>query len=806
MSDAIDHAYQAFQALLADLPNFEKTLNNEADVRLKVIDTVLMDVLGWTKAEIAPEEATGNGFLDYKLSIEGIGRVVVEAKKTSRSFGLAEREGGAAYKLSGPVFKNGDLQEGIQQAIKYSAYKNTELACVTNGFEWVIFRGNRIGDGTDTLDGKAFQFNSLQGVSKDFQTFYDLLARDQVRNLVFRALFQEIEGRIIRHGGFRRALRTTSSAIFLTQPDVIPELDRLMTSFFRRITDENDKEMLEFCFVETKESKAAEQRLLRLAEDLVGHIRALDTQSGSQLTDLLEHAKSANLHQFILLVGTKGAGKSTFIHRFFNSMLPSALRDSLVPITVNLADSDGDERTVVEWLRHQLLEKAELALGGEVPTWEELIGHMFFSEYQRWSNSTMAPLYRSDKEAFKVEFGKHVESIRQGSPLDYIRGLLRNFVKGRKRLPCLIFDNADHFSIDFQERVFQFARSIFEQELCVVVMPITDKTSWQLSRQGALQSFESEALLLPTPSAKQVLDKRINFVMKKLDEEVHKDKATYFVGKGIRVDVSDLVKFVRGLQEVFLNTEKTVYVIGQLSNHSIREVLELARDLINSPHVGLDETFKAYVLGSAVHVQDYKVRSALIKGRYDIYVPASAKFVHNIFELNTELETSPLLGLRILQALKDGVIHIGETKSRYTSKVDLYTYILAMGFDRRAVDLWLDALLKKALVLNYDPTKTDAEAATQLETSPSGELHLYWGRGNYDYLVAMAEVTTIHDQSAFNDLENASRGQGQRRAYDMITVFVTYLHGEDRIFCRIPDHESFRGQHDLSFRLGNLSV
>src|SRR6185436_2721196 len=99
-------------------------------------------------------------------------------------------------------------------------------------------------------------------------------------------------------------------------------------------------------------------------------------------------------------------------------------------------------------------------------------------------------------------------------PLDYILALLRNLVSGRKQIPCIVVDNADHFSIDFQEKVFQFARSLFEQEFCIVIMPITDKTSWHLSRQGALQSFENEALLLPTPSAKRVLERRIEFVLK----------------------------------------------------------------------------------------------------------------------------------------------------------------------------------------------------------------------------------------------------------------------------------------------------
>jgi len=800
-TDVIDIAFKQLEKLLADVEQFGDTLFTESDTRIKIIDTLLIEVLGWQKADILTEEQAGKGFLDYKLSIDGLSKVIVEAKRDARGFELAERDCGGAYKLSGPVFKNANLQEGIAQAVHYSAYKGSELACVTNGREWVVFRSNRIGDGLDTLDGMAFVFPTLKCVREQFRTFYDLLAKPQVKNLMFRGAFQQAEGRIIRHSDFEKRLRPQASARFLAQPEIVPALDRIMTSFFQRLTDEHDKEMLEECFVETKESKVAEQRLLRLAEDLVGHIRPLDTRSGGQLTKILEHARRTKLNQFILIVGTKGAGKSTFVQRFFDLRLPSELRGVCIPIHVNLADSDGDEHRILDWLRLTLLEKAEHALGGGTPTWDEIIGHMFFSEYQRWSTGSMKHLYERDKQDFKVQFGQHIEKIRSENPLEYIRGLLRNLVLGRKQLPCLVFDNADHFSIELQERVFQFARSLFEQELCVVIMPITDKTSWQLSRQGALQSFENEALLLPTPSAKQVVEKRIAFVLKKLKEDEPKEKDTYFFGKGIRVEFSDLLKFITALEEVFLNSDKTGYWLGCLSNHDIRQVLVLSRDVINSPHLGFDEAFKAYVTRSAMEIPEGKIRRAMVRGRYDIYPADSHKFVHNIFDLNAELKTSPLLGLRILQVAKDAAIHHGETKTAYIPKNDLVAYMCGMAFERRAVTLWLDALLKRALLFNYDPTCVEENNATQLEISASGELHLFWGCGGYDYIFAMAETTPVRDEATFKEMELAYRQRAQNQFYGVMGNFLRYLVTEDQLFCRIPDHESYRGQAVLLNKL-----
>jgi hypothetical protein len=470
-TDSIDIAFAKFERLLEEARQFGDTLFTEADTRVKIIDTMLIDVLGWQKADVFTEESAGKGYLDYKLAIEGLSKVIVEAKRDGRDFELATRECGGAFKLSGPVFKNSDVQEGISQAIHYSSYKGTELACVTNGREWVVFRSNRIGDGVDTMEGKAFVFPSLECIRNQFRLFFDLLAKHRIRNLVFRGLLQEAEGRIF--------------------------------------------------------------------------------------------------------------------------------------------------------------------------------------------------------------------------------------------------------------------------------------------------------------------------------------------GKGIRVDFSDLIKFVLALQEVFLNSDKTSYWIGCLANHDIRRVLEVSRDLINSPHLGFDEAFKAYVVGSAIHIRPYKIRKALIPGRYDIYTPESHKYLHNVFDLNGEIQTSPVLGLRILQALKDADIRHGETRSKYISKVDLVGYLCGMGLERRAISLWLDALLKRALVLNYDPTCIDESSATRLEISPTGELHLFWGCGDYDYLFAMAETTPIRKEGAFIEMQRAYHEHwGKHYRSVVLADFLRYLIMEDQIFAQVPDHESYNGQHGLVRRLG----
>src|SRR6184192_3035708 len=97
-TDIIDAKFERFELLLKEVEQFADTLFTESDTRIKIIDTVLIEVLAWDKADILTEDPANRGFLDYRLSIGGLAKAVIEAKRDSRHFDLKERECGAAYK------------------------------------------------------------------------------------------------------------------------------------------------------------------------------------------------------------------------------------------------------------------------------------------------------------------------------------------------------------------------------------------------------------------------------------------------------------------------------------------------------------------------------------------------------------------------------------------------------------------------------------------------------------------------------------------------------------------------------------
>jgi hypothetical protein len=483
-----------------ELPQYSDTLITEADVRMKLIDRIFVEVLGWPYADIHLEEQAGKGeskhlkgYIDYNCTIRGLNRLVIEAKREGRDLGISPDRSAQYFKLNGPAFSSEHAREGIEQAVRYCGHKNAELACVTNGRQWIVLLANRRGDGKDTLNGYGFVFGSLEGVKKSFKLFYDLLSHDSVSKYRYRAEFQGAEGQPTRAHDFRAAVRKPESRCFLTSSEIYKDIDRVMVSFFRDIRGEDDSEMRRLCFVTTNESREAESTLARISEDLRDRIRTLKTTTGGELTKTIKRVQDMKKREFVLLVGTKGAGKSTFIDRFFEDVLPASVKNDCVIVRVDVSESGADESTIIRWLDEHFLEATEKAVFPDrAPNFNDLRG-MYYKEYDRLKTGPRQRLYETDKDRFDIEFGEHIERRREERPHEYIEHMLHRVVHSYEKVPCLIFDNADHYSIDFQDRVFQYAHSFYKKVLCLVLFPITDKTSWQLSRQGALQSFYTES-------------------------------------------------------------------------------------------------------------------------------------------------------------------------------------------------------------------------------------------------------------------------------------------------------------------------
>lgn len=794
----LDEGKVAFDELMIQWEPVLKTIDNEADTRFKLIDQILSNVLGWHRlADFSLEKYGESGYADYVLAADGRDRMVVEAKRASTVL-VGTRAKSTQYLAVGSVALT-SAQSGLKQAQGYCVDTGTIFALLTSGIEWIAYLAIRE-RGKKPADGKVIVFPNLNAISEDFAQFWDLFSRQSVIEERFKIRIREIEGLRVQSSETLKPILKTGDFKYLVKSQLAVDLDRVFKEFFSSMAGENDPEMLAQCFVESKESKEADVNLEKITSTLIGQLEIMSSDKGDQLQRRIHDAVTSKHGEFILIIGNKGAGKTTFIDRFFRLILPANLRDSCIVIRVDVGDATGDIASIVPWLDQQILHimESELFVNG-IATNEQLQG-IFYSEYCRWRDGPHKHLYETNKDAFKIKFGEYLENLRSTQVHAYIERLMNDVVENRKKMPCLVFDNTDHFSEKFQESVFQYAQSLFRSVFSFVICPITDRTIWELSKHGPLQSYDTTSFYLPVPAMKSVLEKRVKFIQNKLTED-NGNRAEYFIGRGIRLSIQDITAFAACVEEIFVANEGVSRIIGGLANFDIRRSLQLSQKVVTSPHIKIDELVKLYLTDGGIPVNQRSIYVAILCGDSNHFSQTASHFVVNQFEVQGDDLTSPLIETSILKFFMDIENQGGkDVQASHATVEDAMGYFNSMGVLQSTVKVHIQRLAKSQLLATYDAAELDLKEDTRLRITPSGKIHYEWALNNSSYITETALATPLRSCSVRDELVTLWSAKGKKGREDwekFIRKFAEYCLEQDAMFISLPTAIAYSGQKEI---------
>lgn len=561
----------------------------------------------------------------------------------------------------------------------------------------------------------------------------------------------------------------------------------LFSQFFSRLSDEQDREMLRECFVETNESRRADLELQKIIQKVLNNISSIGTERGDALQAELERTIASQRFETTLLIGNKGSGKSTFIERFFDLTLPLSLREKLIVVRLDLGNYHGDQEKIVSWVILQLRDILEMRVCAHNPASYEDLQGIFFKEYQRWMNGSRRPLYENDKDKFKIQFGEHMENRRENQPDEYVRLLLNWASRGQKKLPCLIFDNTDQFSIEVQDAVYQLAHSLESAAPVFNIVPITDRTVWRLSKAGALQSYAAKSFYLPVPEAKEIIFRRVAFLKNKLKAEPKAAKA-YFSRKGFQVEVNDLQMLAEAVHKVFVENDYVSGLIGRLANFDVRRMLKLAERIFLSPKIAIDDIIKSKFGGPTITTNKFRTHRALIKSEYDRFY--KNEFVSNLFHTNAQRPESLLLAYYILWMLRQRVNNNrgDNIEAAHWLVAELCEFFEGCGVAEELVLQSVCRLYDRRLVEALDPNLKQIGMSDKITIKDSGIAHIDLVLSSSVYVEQMALISGINVLSIRDDLRRRNR----MIAFDELrTIFLQYVLQVDAARVSIPHNHTY---------------
>lgn len=760
---------------------------NEAQTRFHVIDEFLTNELDWKKDAIRVEPyIEGAGFADYAFFSSGRCRAVLEAKKDALELCSVKQTGVAVVALDGSALKG--AADGVSQAIGYAARFGSAVGVVTNGRQWIMFLASR-SDGKPPNEGLAVVFPTIESILNSWAQFYDFMSEAGLQEHKLATYLREREsGSTSVPASYFRAVDRSQKRVPQVS-DLAFSLSELFRKSFIKINTKSREALIE-CFVETRSSRETDVAFEKIVNELIDRaLRRLDTidvSNPDNLQGLLETSVDLRTGEFVLLVGNKGSGKTTFLDRFFSKILPASLKERVLHLSVDLLKSEGSDTHLTAWMSGELIRQAERQLFGPTPTYDQLRG-AFWPMYKRMSTGELAPLYKRDRDAFRQRFGEDLASLRRDQPREYLLELLKRSLVGQQRLPILVFDNVDHLPRSTQDRVFQYAVGLSTSVASFLICPVTDTTVWSLSKAGPLQSFHSRAFFLPVPSLKDVFAKRLDVLQAELrDTEEGKGKSA-LVGQGMRLTIKDLQSFCAAVESIFVSTSDITAVIGRLCNYDVRRSLELSGEILSSPWIGLEELLRMYVARGEVRPKRTALMTALVLQKGTLYDEDKHNFLVNIFARPAGALASPFMSLYLLRFLSMADDKASTTRDRFISVSQLWDKFHSLGVHRETFRYYIDRLFSRALIEAYDPSERALRDETLVRISPAGAAHSRLVYSDNVYISQMALITPLANEAACISIRDESQKtfQGWMK---ICNILLTQMKIEDaRVFPALSD-------------------
>jgi len=781
----LDEAFSTASKIIDEAKENIEKIRSEEDAKIQIITRLLCESLGWSFSDISAEKHHDNGYSDYLISIGDSTAILVEAKRIGKvNVSTAEIDKVRYLKLNGTGLKK--CAEGINQAFSYSAPNGLPITVLTDGIRWIVFK--TFPGGAPYKDKEAIVFPSLEAVRNDFSIFFDLLSKGNFGKKIYNQVFDKVHGnRVFLTQNLDAAIPDYKVKIS-SKSELAHDLDKMFSRFFSRLTGEEDEELLIECFVETKESRIADFSLEKMTASVLGNIAPKDKDVDAELSALIERnidseAAGNAVGQTIFIVGPTGAGKSTFLERFFKRTLPRALRERCDIIRVNFLNSSGTEKTLLTWLTEQIissLEKQNYKDGN--PSFDELQG-LYYSEYQRRKSGTGAILYENNRNQFKLEFGQYLDDVVEKDREGYLKKILTDVVNNRKKLPIFVLDNTDEFSPEFKVKLFQFIQSFNRHaKHCLVIFPVTDKSAWAFSKTDIYGIHKSKSFFLPTPSPREVFRKRIDFLKNKILAVNSGDsKKSYFSSKGIKISIENIASFAEVLEKIFVDHEYTSKTIGELTNYNIRRTLLMSQRVITSSVFKVDDLVTSYMTGEFVAPNFSKFMDALIKGDYEVYKEGDTPEIFPVFQTDSEIQQSPLLHIRILSLLDAARKSSSNIEERHLLASSITSYFDAIGATESSIDRALLKLLQNRLIEPYDTSERDLTPDQRLAISHKGTAHLRLSTRNSVYFYQMALTTGLSDEEIASKIFDiySSKVPFLQKTKRIRELFLKYILTED---------------------------
>lgn len=763
MRISCDEGLKAFSALTRN----EWPKLSEADTRSKIIDPVFRKCLNWQETDFLREEHDTSGYVDYLFKVRNMNSFVVEAKTNGKSFNIPiSYNFRRRYAIGGAISKDEAIKNALIQTQKYCIGHGARYGVITNGDQYIIFEAMKTGE--EWEKGNCVVFYNLDDIQRHFNEFWDILSKDAVE----KNSFLEIVSKEIEEMTF---IRPIDNVIIknIRQPrnDLYRYITPIIDYTFQEITNPDKLDVLKQCYVYEEEFDEVDKYLKNEFAYIMPTIYDLH-----EIKKIIQDKGSSGVFQrdfyknidklgkgygepiLLLLLGSIGSGKTTFIHRFFNVVLTEKEKEKKLWFYVDWREGPTDIAEIRPFLLKSIVEE-------------------FYRKYEKIATH-LKQEFAYDEIAPNIDAIKHLFAL----------------LKAMGYVLSLVVDNVDQHrssSPTFHENVFIEANALTKELRIITLMTLREESYYRSDLTGAFDAYYIQKYVIKPPDFIKLIVYRLTYILKKLELPENQFKELL----GTNVDFGSRLPTIRTFLNIICDSfskprAEISEFMSRTSGGNMRRTLQLFGNFLMSGNTNINEILYQYRKSGSYHIPPHQLIKSIMLGDYKYY-SEEPSYLMNVFDFNTEYSNDHFLNLKILKYAEEHLANITDIGRGFIEINQLMKEATDILISPKAIEDSLLRLARRNLIVLDTRSRENVATASYFKITECGSYFLNKLIRNFAYLDLVWTDTPIADVDLVDRLRQMINETTLDVRFERTKMFLDYLNRmEEKVKSQHPEHQS----------------
>ena len=790
-----DNALSTLQSIKTEFKSFSDLKGNvsEADTRAKIIDKILVQVLGWPEQNIQRERHIHEGYMDYELEVRRRPLIVVEAKKAGCPFIFPiEPKQRKTLCLTGSILTIPEINEAISQVRSYCDGAGIRYAIATNGYAWIIFRAIR--DDMGWREGSAVVFPSLDYIIANFTLFWNLLSYDAVTLGSLEAEFGS-DLRVSRES-HRVIDRLFNADLPLQRNRLDIQLQPLTKLVFEDITGDNQLDILQSCYVHYNSLKIVARNIdVTITDTIPIFLKRQGTEplkqgheDAGRFGQMVSDAMSIPQGELCLLLGGVGSGKTTFLKRYQLSVGREILKKYTLWFHVDFLKAPLVPSELEHFVWQTILDQLRNRYKSLNLERRKNIRHAFEQEIEALKETGLKGLKENTAE-YDSKLSEYLAHW-QSEIVNYVPRLLNTCEPRKNQKLVLFIDNVDQLSPEYQTKTFLLAQRIARSVGSLTIVAMREESYYAASVQRSFTAYTNRKFHIASPRFLDVIRNRINYAQRILNQP-NKNHSSNLSSQELQYskDIFDLFSIVT--QSIFTSNRNIVRFIEALCFGNMRRALEMFVTFLTSGATDVDKMLAIYRRDGSYYVGFHEfVKSIMLGGRN--YYKEEQSPILNVFDCGVYKNSSHFTALRISQLLLSYRSQASREGQGYMEIARVLNSFEEIFDNSEDFLVTLTRLLQEQLIEANTRSSETIKGASHVRVTSAGWYYFNYLVRSFCYLDLVMQDTPINSATIAEELKKSvyevdnmyDREEDKIRRvqtrFARVETFLDYLESEEK--------------------------